>query len=261
MVTAPTTTTQAFGFTHWNSIASMTRIGRPPGVVLSPDRRRAVLACVDTAGAFLIEDDWARDFHPGPGPAPPPLCADDRDGHVIHVRSLTKSTAPGLRIGAICARGAALERLRAARLVDDLFVPGMLQETVLQRVTASGRPRHLRALQAALRDRHDALAGAVRRHLGPDSLSRLPAGGLHLWLTLLSGSSNGAVEHAAEARGILVSAGRHWHPAEPSSPMLRLGFAAAGPDWIDGCIGRLAAIVREDPRWCGLSGFSPGGVK
>ena len=218
----------------------------PTGTVLAAGRRAAVLDCVARAGAFLIEDDWARDFHLGSGPAPAPLCADDRDGHVIHVRSLTKSTAPGLRIGAICAKGAALERLRAARLVDDFFVPGILQETALQLVTAPGWPRHLRALQGALRERRDALAAAVRRHLGPRSLAWIPAGGLHLWVALPAGSSDLAVEHAAEAAGILVSAGQHWHPAEASQPMLRLSFGAAGPDWIDDCIAALANIVRAD---------------
>ncbi len=217
----------------------------PTGTVLEASRRAAVLACVVRAGAFLIEDDWARDFHLGPGPAPPPLCADDRDGHVILVRSLTKSAAPGLRIGAICAKGAALERLRAARLTDDFFVPGLLQETALQLVTAPGWPRHLRGLQGALRERRDGLAAAVRRHLGPQSLGRVPAGGLHLWVALPPGVSDLAVEHEAEAAGILVSAGRHWHPAEADRPMLRLSFGAAGPDWIDGCVAALAGIVAE----------------
>jgi DNA-binding transcriptional MocR family regulator len=217
----------------------------PTGTVLSAERRRAVLACVEKAGAFLIEDDWARDFHLGSGPPPVPLCADDRNGHVVLVRSLTKSTAPGLRIGAICAKGAALERLRAARLVDDFFVPGMLQETALQLVTAPGWPRHLRALHAALRTRRDALAEAVVRHLGVRSLAFVPDGGLHLWVRLPAGVSDLAVERAAEAERILVSAGRHWHPAECPAPMLRLSFGAVRPDWIDECVRGIAGIVES----------------
>ena len=107
----------------------------PTGAVLAADRRAGVLAAVAGAGAFLIEDDWARDFTLD-GDPPPLLAPEDRNGHVIYVRSLTKCAAPGLRVGAICARGAALERLRAARLVDDFFVPGLLQETALQLVSA-----------------------------------------------------------------------------------------------------------------------------
>lgn len=217
----------------------------PTGAVLAVDRRAAVLAATAEAGAFLIEDDWARDFALD-GEAPPPLAPEDPDGHVVYVRSLTKCAAPGLRVGAICARGAALQRLRAARLVDDFFVPGILQETALQLVTAPSWPRHLRTLRAALRLRRDALAAAVRRHLGPGCLPHLPVGGLHLWVALPDGVSDRAVEQQAAMRGILVSAGHHWHPAEPGAAFLRLSFAGAQPEWIDGCIAELAGIIADE---------------
>ncbi|MBV9117453.1 MAG: PLP-dependent aminotransferase family protein [Acetobacteraceae bacterium] len=215
----------------------------PSGAVLSTERRTAVLAAAAEAGAFLIEDDWARDFRLD-GEAPPPLATADRDGHVVYVRSLTKCAAPGLRVGAICARGAALERLRAARLVDDFFVPGILQETALQLLTASSWPCHLRALQAALRERRDEMAAALRTRLGAACLPHVPTGGLHLWVRLPDGVSDLDVEQRAASQGILVSAGRHWHPAEPPAPFLRLSFAAARPDWIEDCIARLASVVR-----------------
>jgi histidinol-phosphate/aromatic aminotransferase/cobyric acid decarboxylase-like protein len=65
---------------------------------------------------------------------PPPLpAAGDPDGHVVYVRSLTKSAAPGLRVAGIGARGAAGARLRAARIVDDFFVSGPLQEAARRR--------------------------------------------------------------------------------------------------------------------------------
>ncbi len=216
----------------------------PTGAVLSPSRRVAVLDAARAAGAFVVEDDWARDFHFSPPPPPPPLAADDRDGHVVYVRSLTKSAAPGLRIGAICGRGAVLERLRAARLVDDFFVPGVLQETALQLVTAPSWPRHLRALRTALQQRRDGMVAALHRHFGPECLPTPPSGGLHLWVRLPDRVSDAEVVAAALTQGILASAGRDWFPAEAPAPYLRLSFAAACPDTVDSPIARLAEIVR-----------------
>jgi len=137
---------EAFGRTGARVFYCQPTYANPTGAVLAADRRAAVLSATAQAGAFLIEDDWARDFALD-GEAPPPLAPEDPDGHVVYVRSLTKCAAPGLRVGAICARGAALQRLRAARLVDDFFVPGLLQETALQLVTAASWPRHLRMLR------------------------------------------------------------------------------------------------------------------
>ncbi len=243
----PEALAEAFRRTEAKLFYCQPTYANPTGTVLAADRRADVLRAVTEAGAFLIEDDWARDFTLN-GEAPPPLAPEDADGHVVYVRSLTKCAAPGLRVGAICARGAALQRLRAARLVDDFFVPGLLQETALQLITASSWSRYLKALRAALRERRDILAAALQRHLGPGCLPHLPAGGLHLWVALPDGVSDGEVESRAAARGILVSAGHHWHPAEPAAPFLRLSFAGAQPEWVDGCIAELAGIVGEEVR-------------
>ncbi len=219
----------------------------PTGAVLGEERRAAVLDIVARAGAFLIEDDWARDFHLENGPAPMPLAADDRDGHVVYLRSLTKCAAPGLRIGAICGHGPVVERLRAARLVDDFFVPGVLQEIALQLLTAPGWARHLRGLRAELRARRDALAAALRAQLGPDCLARVPAGGLHLWLRLPECASDEEVAQRAARADLLVSAGRHWFPAEPAGPFLRLSFAAIRAEIAGEVVARLAAIAGMGP--------------
>ncbi len=217
----------------------------PTGAALPPDRRAAVLEVVTRHNAFLIEDDWARDFHLEAGHPPPPLAAADRDGHVVYVRSLTKCAAPGLRIGAICARGAALERLRTARLVDDFFVPGLLQETALQLVTAASWPRHGRETRAALRGRRDLLAAALRRHLGVGCLASVPRGGLHLWVRLPEGASDADAAARAAGEGVMVSAGRHAFPAEAPGAFLRLSFATVQPEWADEAAGVLARAAAQ----------------
>ncbi len=72
----------------------------PTGAVLSPERRREVLAVAQAARAFVIEDDFAR-WLPHDAIAPRPLIGDDDDGHVVHIASLTKVTSPNLRVGAL----------------------------------------------------------------------------------------------------------------------------------------------------------------
>lgn len=56
------------------------------------------------SGAFVIEDDFAWHLGHG-GPVPRPLVADDRDGTVVHVTSLTRPAAPSLRIGFAATAG------------------------------------------------------------------------------------------------------------------------------------------------------------
>ncbi|WP_433303120.1 PLP-dependent aminotransferase family protein [Actinoplanes sp. CA-030573] len=214
----------------------------PTGATLATHRRAAVAAAVREAGAFLIEDDYARDLTID-GDAPAPLAADDPDGHVIYLRSLTKPAAPGLRVAAIGARGPARERLRAARLLDDFFVAGPLQQATLELVTAPGWLRHRRALRSALRDRREALLAALRRHLPSLVPPVIPRGGLHLWAPLPPATDDVALAAAAAAAGVVVFPGRPWFPAEPPAPYLRLTYAAAAPDRMDEAVRRLARCL------------------
>jgi DNA-binding transcriptional MocR family regulator len=215
----------------------------PNGASLQTQRRAAVLDALAANGAFLIEDDWSRDLAIDADP-PPPLAADDREGHVIYLRSLTKSAAPGLRVAAIGARGAAGARLRGARVVDDFFVSGPLQEAALEIVSSPGWRRHRRRLRGELRVRRDALVAALARHLPQLAPPAVPAGGLHLWVALPEEADDVAVVAAAAAEGVVVSPGRSWFAAEPPGPFLRLTYAAAPPDAIDEGVRRLARSLR-----------------
>ena len=234
---------QAFARTGARLVYCQPLYANPHGSVLAADRRAAVLDAVAGAGAFLLEDDWARDLSADADP-PPPLAADDPDGHVVYVRSLTKSAAPGLRVAGIGARGAAGARLRAARIVDDFFVSGPLQEAALEVVSAPGWRRHRRRLRAELRARRDALA---RRAAAPPAGARAghaprrrpaPVGGA------ARGHRRRRAGHAAAAEGVVVFPGRPWFPAEPPGPFLRLTFAAAPPDALDEGVRRLARALR-----------------
>jgi DNA-binding transcriptional MocR family regulator len=216
----------------------------PHGVTLAADRRGPVLRAVSEAGAFLVEDDWARDL-PIDAEPPPPLAAEDPGAHVVHIRSLTKVAAPGLRVGAIAARGPAAERLRVARLVDDFYVSGPLQEAAVELLASPAWTRHLRALRAGLRARRDALLGAVAEHLPGLPAPTVPRGGLHVWLALPPGADDVAVARAAAAAGVVVSPGRPFFAAEPPGPHLRLTFAAAPPADLAEGVRRLGFVLRQ----------------
>jgi DNA-binding transcriptional MocR family regulator len=215
----------------------------PNGASLSLERRSAVLDALARAGAFLVEDDWSRDLAIDADP-PPPLAAEDREGHVVYLRSLTKSAAPGLRVAAIGARGAAGARLRGARIADDFFVSGPLQEAALEIVSSPAWRRHRRRLRGELGARRDALAASLARRLPALRLTSLPAGGLHLWVALPEGADDIAVASAAAAEGVVVFPGRPWFAADAPAPFLRLTYAAAAPDALDEGVRRLARVLR-----------------
>ncbi|QUW83163.1 PLP-dependent aminotransferase family protein [Streptomyces mirabilis] len=201
----------------------------PTGAVLAPERRAEVVRIAREAGAFVIEDDFVRRLvHEDAGPLPRPLAAEDPDGVVVHVSSLTKATSPSFRVSALAARGPVLERLRAIQVVDTFFVPRPLQEAALELVGSPAWPRHLRAVSAELRNRRDTMTTALRLTLPELALLHIPSGGYHLWLRLPDGTDESGLVSAALREGVAVTPGRPYFSAEPPAGYLRLSFAAVG---------------------------------
>lgn len=239
---------EAFARTGARLLYLQPTYANPTGAVLAPDRRAAVLDAARTAGAFVLEDDWARYLRLD-GPRHPPLLRDDRDGRVVHLSSLTKAAAPSLRIGALTARGPAAARLSAVRVVDDFVVARPLQETAVELLGSSGWPRHLARLQSALRRRRDALLAAAAQHLQPLGvlLPQPPAGGLHLWTALPDATDDIEVAVRARDRKLLVTAGRPYFVAEPPRPHLRLTYAGMPEDQYPSAVATLAAVLQGTP--------------
>ncbi len=216
---------EAFRATRARVFVCQPLFQNPTGAILSPRRRTAVLEIARAAGAFVVEDDFARRLaHADAPPLPLPLAAGDPDGVVVHVRSLTKATSPSLRVGALTARGPALERLRAVQVVDSFFVPRPLQETALELVASPAWNSHLRILAGALRERRTALLAALAVTLPGLAPQRPPRGGYHLWLRLPDGTDEAAVTTSALRHGVAVIAGAHYFAAEPPAPHLRLSY-------------------------------------
>lgn len=211
----------------------------PTGAQWSPARAEQILEVVRAHGAFLVEDDWAHDF--GIDTDPRPVAAHDDAGHVVYIRSLTKSVSPAVRIAAVIARGPARDRILADRGAESMYVSGLLQAAALDVVTQPGWRTHLRNLRQQLRARRDLLVAGVREHVPDAHLERVPRGGLNLWVRLPDATDLDRLVRDCEAAGVLIAAGTEWFPAESAGAYIRLNYAGSNP----GAYARGARVIGQ----------------
>jgi DNA-binding transcriptional MocR family regulator len=218
---------RAFAETGARLFYAQPTYANPTGAQWSTERAEQILDVVRDHGAFLVEDDWAHDF--GISTTPRPVAAQDDAGHVVYLRSLTKSVSPALRIAAVIARGPARERILADRGAESLYVSGLLQATALDVVTQPAWQTHLRGVREQLRARRDLLVDSLRKHAPEAHIDAVPPGGLNLWVRVPDGTDLERLAHDCERAGVLIAPGTEWFPAEPAGAFVRLNYSGPNP--------------------------------
>jgi DNA-binding transcriptional MocR family regulator len=218
---------RAFEDTGARAFYAQPNYANPTGAHWPAALREQVLDAVRAHGAFLVEDDWAHDF--GITTTAVPVATHDDAGHVVYLRSLTKSVSPAIRVAAVIARGPARERILADRGAESMYVSSLLQAAALDVVTQPGWRTHQRSLRDQLRARRDLLVSAVREHAPQADIEHVPTGGLNLWVRLPDGTDVDRLARDCERAGLLLAPGREWFPAEPAGPFVRLNYAGPNP--------------------------------
>ena len=228
----------------------------PTNVTLPFARRVALLDWAQRQDKVLIEDDYEIELG-FEGRVQPALKSLDRSGRVIYVSSLSKTLAPGIRLGYIVASRELVRELRALRRLM-LRHPAANNERSVALFLAMGyHDALLRRLKQTHAERALAVAAALQRHL-PQAKFRRAAGGSSLWIQLPGAVDSRAVAMAAERRGVLIEPGDIFFATEPP-PLCyaRLGFASIASERIDPGLAALADAYRE----CSLAPSAAGSAR
>jgi GntR family transcriptional regulator/MocR family aminotransferase len=206
----------------------------PTGVVLSPRRRAELVAWAAEVDGLVLEDDYDAEFRYDRDPVGclQGLCPQ----RVVLLGSVSKSLAPGLRLGWLVAPPPLAAAVAAARATSDLGSPVIDQLALAQLIAAGAYDRQLRLLRRRYRARRDALTGALARWL-PGAVVHGVSAGIGLYVELPPGLDEAAVVEAAAEGGVAVEGVAPMRIAAPGPPALVLGFARLPED-------RLAEAVR-----------------
>lgn len=178
----------------------------PTGTTLASERYQAIYELARRFGLLIVEDDayfyqqhtpragspgeasGGQQGPPGLHSLGPSFLSLDVDGRVLRLDSFSKWLAPGFRLGWVSGARPLVEKYSALAYTSSQHgcsLSMMLVGKALQSWGQDGLDRHLRALQAALRSRCDALVAAAEEHLGDSAhVFQRPQAGMFLWVRL-----------------------------------------------------------------------------
>jgi 2-aminoadipate transaminase len=203
----------------------------PTGATLSLSSRHALLEAARAARVPVIENDAYGELRYHGDPLPSLKELDDRGGTVL-LRSFSKVSFPGLRVGWALGPKPLMERLRQAKESSDLHTD-QLSQAVLLDFAESGRlhAHRARVLQAGA-ERLDATLDACRTALPPGSRWTRPQGGMNVWVKLPEPLDAAELLPRARKEGVAYLPGRYFAVSRLDPGSLRLSFAGLTPQQI-----------------------------
>ncbi len=158
----------------------------PLGATLSASRRLQLLEWAQSAGAWIVEDDYDSEYRYQNMPIAS-LQGLDHNGRVIYIGTFSKTLFPSLRLGYLVIPSDLVGRFAAVRRAMDLF-PSHLHQAVLKDFINEGYfARYIRKMRLLYSERRNALVDAIRGEFGSRLEIAGGEAGLHLVVLLPEG--------------------------------------------------------------------------
>lgn len=215
----------------------------PTGVVMSPERRLALLRWAQQRNAIIIEDDYNTEFR-RQGNMIASLQSLDDDGRVIYLGTFSKLLFPSLRLGYLIASRPIATLFAQGRERIDLHTSMIAQPILAEFIRDGSLLRHLRRMRRIYAERHDALCAEFARQMSDEfDLSTSP-GGLHMIVHFSERLSRRMSDHEAAARtreaGIFVQplSQAYINGPAPRAGLL-VGYSRIRVEDVAACVARL----------------------
>lgn len=216
----------------------------PTTAHLSLARREALLGRAARDDFIVIEDDYESEIS-HVGPPTPALKSLDAADRVVFVASLSKTLAPGLRLGYMAGPRELIREARALRRLMLRHPPANNQRTVALFLARGHHDSLMRRLSHAYRDRWQAMRAGLARHL-PQCKLWPSIGGTAFWIEGPQPLDARDTERRAAAAGIIIEPGDvHFLAEPPPRHCFRLGFSSISVDRIEPGLQKLGEIVRR----------------
>jgi len=210
----------------------------PTGTTLSLQRRKAIAKSAIKHGLTLIEDG----LYDPLVPLVPPSLQSLAPEQTFYVASLSKTVAPGLRVGYLICPDAYREAANDMQHLLGMGPPKAMADIATALIESGSAEKMTRAQATEIAARQKLARKTLRRWVVQED-----AYAPHLWLPLPEQWTSDTFTAAAEADAVLVSPAGHFAVESPTNHV-RLALGAA-PDraMLEESLQKLSALLEKNP--------------
>ncbi|MEM1124255.1 MAG: PLP-dependent aminotransferase family protein [Bacteroidota bacterium] len=184
----------------------VTNFHNPTGACLPDSHKKELVELFTEKQIPLIEDDIYGELYFGK--SRPSTCKFyDREGWVLYCSSLSKTIAPGYRIG-YCQPGRFLEQFAHRKRVLSVATSSLPQAALLNFLKKGRYDFHLRKLRKALHTQALRYSQCVLQYFPVGIYFSVPSGGFNLWIEFPKGFDSYQLFRAAKDQQISIAPGQ-----------------------------------------------------
>jgi DNA-binding transcriptional MocR family regulator len=220
----------------------VSNFNNPLGSCMPEEHKKEVVRMLGEHGIPLIEDDLYGDIYFG-GSRPKPCKAFDEEGMVLWIGSVSKTLAPGYRVGWI-APGKFKEKIIHQKLTHSFSSTAITQETVANFLEKGRYEHHLRKLRSELHANSLHFARAIADYFPEGTKISRPQGGFILWVELDKKIDTADLYDRAIRQKISIAPGRMFSLQNQFNNCMRLSYGQRWSDMIDAKLKQLGKITK-----------------
>jgi len=213
----------------------------PTTVTMPMNRRLQLLELSKKWGFYIIEDDYDHEFHYDSRPMPP-LASLPHSELVIHVGSLSKVFAPGIRLGYIVASSPIIQSITEDILLIDRQGNNITELALADLMQRGEIKRHIRKMKKIYQLRRDHALAEFHRIFAESVHIQRPAGGMALWAKFQKPFTQ---DQLIKIKELNIDTEHKFKQIGSSNCCIRLGFAALSEKEITSLIETLDKVLKE----------------
>ncbi len=231
------------------AVVSIPSFNNPLGSCMPEANRRQLVEMLGRRSIPLIEDDIYGDLAFPPASRPRTAKSFDEKGLVLLCGSVSKTLAPGWRVGWVAAGPRYLETVKQMKSGSTLAAPSVPQLALADFLRDGGYDRHLRRLRGHYAEQVGRMAQALTEAFPPGVRISRPKGGFVLWIELPGNVSALDLQTRALAERISLAPGPVFSAkAKQFSNFIRISCGHPWSARMERAVGVLGYLVRQLQR-------------
>lgn len=218
----------------------------PIGSCMPDDKKKELVQLITKKRIPLIEDDIYGELYFGKHR--PKTCKSfDAGGWVLHCGSLSKSLAPGYRIG-WCIPGRFLQRVKELKLMHTISGTTLTQVAMAHFLSIGRYEYHLKNLRRILHTQCLRYTQAIIQFFPEDVRLSRPSGGFVLWVEMNREVNAYQLYQEAMKHGISIAPGQIFSAGGNYRNCIRIGYGRAYDDTIEYGLKLLGGLVKKQMK-------------